>query len=170
MSKQTKKQKSDTDDSDQCTSKQNSIHFHPLTSNSQKKLVFCEELKSMDIPIFDRLFNNNEIFNNELEDFDSFKNLIKQTINKYNPNIIKETINDINKIKKEGKFSLNETNLTTIYIPTKILSKKTDISINSRVVKFYEKKIIGLRMTLDNIIYYFKKTNITYSKNKYNTK
>ena len=157
MSKQTKKQKSDTDDSDQCTSKQNSIHFHPLTSNSQKKLVFCEELKSMDIPIFDRLFNNNEILNNELEDFDSFKNLIKQTINKYNPNIIKETINDINKIKKEGKFSLNETNLTTIYIPTKILSKKTDISINSRVVKFYEKKIIGLRMTLDNIIYYFKK-------------
>ena len=111
--------------------------------NLSKSIIFLKDrqfisfkiLQNIDLTTYDYMFIGRKIQNEIIQDFESFKILLKKIKTQFNPKILQNNINFEN-IKKEGKFSFNNSNLTElILIDNNMANKHIEISINNKYIK-----------------------------------
>ena len=116
-------------------------------SIAQKEMISLKFINNIELTTYDLIFVGRHFSGTATQDFESFINLIKNIKNKFNPKLLKSN-NNIENIKKSGKISLTNNNLTSLVLFNKKL-KNSEISINSRYIKtlYLGNKFINLYAT-----------------------
>ena len=91
-------------------------------------------INNIDLTTYDYMFIGRTIHNISLEDFSSFKKLLNNIKNTFNPKLLQNNIN-IEDISQKGKFSFTNNNLTEIIPINKKDKKFVEISINNKYIK-----------------------------------
>ena len=94
-----------------------------------KKMITYKNIQNLDLATYDYIFINRQILNSTIHDFNSFEKLIEDLEKQFKPEVLYS--NDINEIKKEGKFSLNKYNITNLI---SFNEKNIELSINTKYV------------------------------------
>ena len=101
--------------------------------SNKGEMILYKNLQNIDLTTYDYLFLGREINKIRIQDFNSFILLLNNIKKKFIPSILKNNIN-FEKIKKDGKFSFKNNNLTDLMLIEKN-KKNIEISINSRYIK-----------------------------------
>ena len=121
----------------------------PKSKNVQKKkMITLKQIQNIDLTTYDLLFFGRKIYNTTTEDFNSFLQLLRTIKSEFNPKLLKNN-NNIEEIKTEGKFSLNNSGITNLVLFNEQNLKDVEISINSRYIKSFdlENKFINFYAT-----------------------
>ena len=130
----------DLESSNKNSNESNDKRFHK--SKNVKKIKMIKSLKqiqNIDITTYDYIFVGRTINGTTIDDFNSFLQLLKTIKYKYNPKLLKSN-DDIENIKKEGKFSLNNSGITNLILFNDKHLQNIEISINSRYIKSLDLK------------------------------
>ena len=130
----------DLESSNKNSNESNDKRFHK--SKNVKKIKMIKSLKqiqNIDKTTYDYIFVGRTINGTTIDDFNSFLQLLKTIKYKYNPKLLKSN-DDIENIKKEGKFSLNNSGITNLILFNDKHLQNIEISINSRYIKSLDLK------------------------------
>ena len=105
-----------------------------LMNKNKKEMLSYKFIHNLDLTTYDYIFMDRKINNETLHNFDSFKELLNNIKKKFNPKILQNNA-DIENIKKEGKFSFNNNNLTELLLINNIKDNEIEISINNKYIK-----------------------------------
>ena len=108
--------------------------MHKSKNVQKNKMIILNQIQNIDLTTYDLIFVGRKINNVIIEDFNSFLQLLITIKNKYNPNILKSNAN-LEEIKKEGKFDLNNSGITNLILFNNKSLRDVEISINSRYIK-----------------------------------
>ena len=100
--------------------------------NKKKEMISYKNLQNLDLTTYDYIFLDRQLCNTTIQDFSSFNELIKEIKNKYKPDLLNS--HNIQKIKSEGKFSLNKYNITKLICFHDKKVKNLEMSINSKYI------------------------------------
>ena len=107
--------------------------FEKLLSKSKKGMITYKNLQNIGLNTFDIIFSDYQFGNSKVEDFTTFKSILREIKNQFKPELLYNK--NISTIKKEGKFCLDKYNLTKM-VPFKQKNfKNLEISINNRYIK-----------------------------------
>ena len=113
--------------------KEGNEYFEKSLSKPKKGMITYKMLQNIDLDTFDIIFSARQFGNSKVEDFTSFKALLKEIKKQFKPELLYNR--NISTIKKEGKFCLDKYNLTKM-VPFKQKNfKNLEISINNRYIK-----------------------------------
>ena len=102
----------------------------------KKKMIAYKNIQNIELDIYDFIFVGRQFYEGNVQDFNSFIQYLNSIKSKYNPLLMKN--DDINEtIKKEGKFSFTNDNITRLISLHKKRNKNIEISINTRYIKTY---------------------------------
>ena len=104
----------------------------------KKEMVSVKQLQNIELATYDYIFVGRHFLNTTIQDFESFINQLKSIKNKLNPSLFKVNKN-IEKIKKEGKFSISNSNITNLVMLNK-KDEEAEISINTSYIKILKSK------------------------------
>ena len=104
---------------------------------AKKDMIVAKKIQNIDLTTYNYIFVGRQFSGTIVQDFDSFIQLLNNIKKRYNPKLFKIN-NYIENIKKDGKFPLNNNNLTNLISFNKIKPKNIEISINNRYIKTYE--------------------------------
>ncbi len=99
----------------------------------KKEMLSLKKIQNIDLATYDYIFISRQFLNTTIQDFESFINLLNTIKNKYNPSLFKANKN-MEKIIKQGKFSISNSNLTNL-VSFNENHKKAEISINTSYIK-----------------------------------
>ena len=102
----------------------------------KKEMISLKQLQNIEITTYDYIFVGRHIFNTTVQDFGSFITLLKTIKNKFDPNLFKANKN-MEIIKKEGKFSISNDNMTKLIMLNKECNQ-VEISINTSYINISE--------------------------------
>ena len=102
---------------------------------NKKDMISLKIKHNIELTTYDFIFVGRQISNTTIQDYGSFIELLKNIKKKFNPKLLKAN-NNIENIKKEGKISLCNNNLTNLVLFNKKL-KNSEISIRNRYIKTY---------------------------------
>ena len=100
---------------------------------TKKEMISFKFINNIELTTYDLIFVGRQFSGTATQDFESFIQLLKNIKNKFNSKILKSN-NLIENIKKDGKISLTNNNLTSLVLFNKKL-KNCEISINSKYIK-----------------------------------
>ena len=104
-----------------------------LLSKRKKGMINYKKLQNIGLDTYDIIFANRQFVNSKVEDFNSFKAVLKEIKNEFKPELLYNK--NILSIKKEGKFCLDKYNFAKM-LPFKEKNfKNLEISINNRYIK-----------------------------------
>ena len=104
----------------------------------KKEMVSVKQLQNIELATYDYIFVGRNFLNTTIQDFESFINQLKSIKNKFNPSLFKVNKN-IENIKKEGKFSISNSNITNLVMFNK-KDEEAEISINTSYIKILKSK------------------------------
>ena len=104
----------------------------------KKEMITFKKLQNLDLTTYDYIFLDRQFCNETIQDFDSFKKLLKDIKQKYKPELLNNR--SIQDIKAEGKFCFNKYNLTRLMSFNDKKSKNVEISLNSKYIRTYDMK------------------------------
>ena len=87
---------------------------------TKKEMISFKLINNIDLTTYDLIFVGRQFSGTSVQDFESFIKLLKNIKNKYNPNLLNSN-NNIENIKKSGKISLTNNNLTNLVLFNKKL-------------------------------------------------
>ena len=106
---------------------------------TKKEMIKFKKIQNIDLTTYNYIFLDRFLSNRTLQDFESYIKLLKDIKNKYNSKMLINN-NNIEIIKKEGKFPLNNYNLTELVPFIKNNKTKFETSINTRYIKTFDCK------------------------------
>ena len=106
---------------------------------TKKEMIKFKKIQNIDLTTYNYIFLGRLLSNRTLQDFESYIKLLKDIKNKYNSKMLINN-NNIEIIKKEGKFPLNNYNLTELVPFIKNNKTKFETSINTRYIKTFDCK------------------------------
>ena len=102
----------------------------------KKGMIAYKNIKNIELDTYDYIFVGRQFYEGNVQDFSSFIQYLNNIKSKYNPLLMKN--DDISEtIKKEGKFSFTNDNITRLISLHKKRNKNIEISINTRYIKTY---------------------------------
>ena len=107
-------------------------HLQKSQIIKRKEMISYKILQNIDLTTYDYIFLDRVLCNKKIQDFSSFKELIKEIKKKYLPDKLNES--NIQTIKNEGKFSFNKYNITKLIPFNEKKTKNVEISINNKYI------------------------------------
>ena len=107
-------------------------------SKSKKGMITYKNLQNIGLNTFDIIFSDYQFGNSKVEDFTTFKSILREIKNQFKPELLYNK--NISTIKKEGKFCLDKYNFAKIFPFKEKNFKNIEISINNRYIKLKDIK------------------------------
>ena len=115
-----------------------------MSEMRRKEMITYKKLQNLDLNTYDTIFLDRQLYGKTLQDFASFKELLCNIKNQYNPEIINNY--KIQIFKNYGKFSLNKYDITKLKSLNDEKFKNYKMSINNKYI-YSESKLVYFYMT-----------------------
>ena len=107
-------------------------------SKSKKGMITYKNLQNIGLNTFDIIFSDYQFGNSKVEDFTTFKSILREIKKQFKPELLYNK--NISTIKKEGKFCLDKYNFAKIFPFKEKNFKNLEISINNKYIKLKDIK------------------------------
>ena len=99
----------------------------------KREMISYKKLQNLDLATYDYIFLDRQLCQKTIQDFASFKELIQEIKQIYEPQLLNNK--NILSIKVEGKFCFNKYNITKLLSFNEKKIKNLEISSNSRYIR-----------------------------------